>query len=601
MNPFKRKKPLHQLFFITNAIVVIFWAVFVFNHRYVWSFNAFFIVTVLWVLCEVFSFYLFYRMFLKYKMYLNHNEQHHQKLNQFLKGNYQCESGYDVADSNSNASKRIEKMQKGFGYYNQTILKFNQDLLYLIDQIKEKNVQLLTYKTQTETLIDHIKAVSQESQMLIQHAYDPVVITDENDNMVWKNNSFTSNYIEMNEQNALDFSLVLKRFEYKAQTLNILDDKTIRLEKVERLKQLKDLHFEHITKRNFDLNNNIHLLKLVKNILESLHELLGTFHLKLYTLTEKLEWEVMPFEVAGMNTLHTDYDFTRFMTDEWVKHPRLDIIRLEEDSNRVFVIAPLEIDGKIQAAYGLMMENAISETDKQTIRLFYNQFTMVVQREVIYQTLRNQYFNTIEALVNVIEAKDKYTEGHSRRVSRFAVEIAKKMGYSNEEVEKVEISGLLHDVGKIGIQQSILVKQGRLTDEEYEEMKLHPEKAIQILDAIDLESDIMEGILYHHLRYDLKGYPRVNLEKLPNFASIIGIADAFDAITSARSYSGKRSIEEAVMELTKYKGTQFEPTIVDVMIELIKEHRQRIEGIINDDHFSKRKLKGDYHVLSSAL
>lgn len=599
MNPFKRKKPLHQLFLITNTIGLLFWGVFVYNHRLVWQFEAFFLTTVLLVLCEIFSFYLFHKMFMTYKSYLNENEGHQKKLNQFMKGDYLGDSL--SFQEETNATKRIDKMQKGFAYYNQTILKFNQDLSYLVDQIRDKNVQLLAFKNQTETLIESIKAVSQESQMLIHHAYDPVVITDDNDTIVWKNPSFISNYIEMNEKNELDFNLVLKRFEYKSQMLNIVDDKAVRLKKVESLKRLKDTHFEHITKRNFDLNNNIHLIKLIENILKSLHELVGQFHLKLYTLSPERQWEVMPFEVAGVVQSDTDFDFTRFMNAEWIKHPRLDILKLEGEKERVMVIAPLEIEGTIQAAYGLLMENPISETDKQTIRLFYNQFTMVVQREVIYQTLRNQYFNTIEALVNVIEAKDKYTEGHSRRVSRFAVEIAKKMGYSNEEVEKVEISGLLHDVGKIGIQQSILVKQGRLTDEEYEEMKLHPEKAIQILDAIDLESDIMEGILYHHLRYDLKGYPKVNLEKLPNFASIIGIADAFDAITSARSYSGKRSIEEAIKELTKYRGTQFEPTIVDIMIELIREDRQRIEGIVNDDKFSKRKLKGDYHVLSSAL
>jgi putative nucleotidyltransferase with HDIG domain len=214
--------------------------------------------------------------------------------------------------------------------------------------------------------------------------------------------------------------------------------------------------------------------------------------------------------------------------------------------------------------------------------MFKNQASMVIQRALIYDELRKQYLGTIQALVNVIEAKDKYTEGHSRRVSRFAVEMAKEMGYSNEEIENIEIAGLLHDVGKIGIDQEILIKQGMLTEEEFLAMKEHPTKGIQILDSIGLEEPIKEGILYHHLRYDLKGYPKAAIDELPKYAGIIGIADAFDAITSARSYSKAKTIEEALNELVRHEGTQFHPEMVSVMKRIIEEAPNRIQVIIDD-------------------
>ncbi|HSN66263.1 MAG TPA: HD domain-containing phosphohydrolase, partial [Fusibacter sp.] len=178
--------------------------------------------------------------------------------------------------------------------------------------------------------------------------------------------------------------------------------------------------------------------------------------------------------------------------------------------------------------------------------------------------------------------KDKYTEGHSRRVSRFAVEIAKEMGYSNEEIENIEIAGLLHDVGKIGIDQSILAKRGRLTDYEYEVIKEHPTKGIQILEAISFDEKIRDGILYHHLRYDLSGYPKSNIEKLPLYACIIGIADAFDAITSARSYSKARTIDDALKEFIKLEGKQFDPEMVRVFKRMITQNRERLQSIIDD-------------------
>ncbi len=254
-----------------------------------------------------------------------------------------------------------------------------------------------------------------------------------------------------------------------------------------------------------------------------------------------------------------------------------------EEAVHHIILAPLEVDNDILAIMIIGVKKNVSTSDINMIKMFKNQASIVVQRSILYDELRDQYFNTIEALVNVIEAKDKYTEGHSRRVSQFSVEIAEKMGYSNEEIEKIEISGLLHDVGKVGIKQEILTKRGKLTDEEYQAIKQHPEKGIQILKAIKFDNEINEGILYHHVRYDLKGYPANHgLTELPEVAAIIGVADAFDAMTSARSYTVAKNIDQALEELIRYKGTQFKADVVDAMSEIVKHNRHRLNSIIND-------------------
>lgn len=599
MNFMKKNTKKHKIYLVFSLASLIFWLFFFLLHMKSWNLNQKLTVGAAILVFKCIFYYLFERFHLDIKNVLDKNNPYQFVLNDLLKGN--CEWNENLHMLQTNASKRIEKIQKGQMYFNQANNQFSQDIDYLVEQIKEKNVNLIDQKNQIDRLVNEIQEMAQRTKIIMNHTYDPLVLLENETQIVWKNNSFVQNYLEMAENNQIENRYLTEMFKYRGKHLGIVDDQSIKTHKIKSLKESIDFHFKHITLRNIDLKNNVTLIQLIDNLLLSLFELNGPFYLKLYTLSEDKEWVEKKSNLRWHAPQEFEFDFLKYMDAEWMKHPKLNIYEMAHETAKTLMIAPLEIEGKLQAAYGFVLKNAINENDKQTIKLFYNQFTMVVQREVIYQKLRNQYFNTIEALVNVIEAKDKYTEGHSRRVSRFAVEIAKKMGYSNEEVERVEISGLLHDVGKIGIQQAILVKQGRLTDDEYEEMKLHPEKAIQILEAIDLDGDIMDGILYHHLRHDLRGYPKVNLEKLPVFASIIGTADAFDAITSARSYSGKRSIEEAIEELNKYKGSQFDPDIVDIMLQLIEENRDRIDSIINDDIYSKRDIKGEYHVLSSAI
>ena len=176
----------------------------------------------------------------------------------------------------------------------------------------------------------------------------------------------------------------------------------------------------------------------------------------------------------------------------------------------------------------------------------------------------------VQALANTIDAKDSYTNGHSSRVAKYSVMIAEKMGYSGEKLETLHFAALLHDIGKIGVPREIINKTSKLTDEEYNVIKTHPGIGGNILKEISEIPDIAIGARWHHERYDGKGYPdQISGTDIPESARIIGVADAYDAMTSKRSYRDVLSQEVVLSELEKGKGTQFDPEIADIMIELI--------------------------------
>jgi len=185
------------------------------------------------------------------------------------------------------------------------------------------------------------------------------------------------------------------------------------------------------------------------------------------------------------------------------------------------------------------------------------------------QKIQNITLQTITTIANTIDAKDEYTRGHSQRVSAYSACIARGLGWSDDEVLKIKYISLLHDIGKIGVPDNVLNKPSRLNDAEYELMKKHTTIGGEILKDIDLFENIDFGALYHHERYDGTGYPKgLKGKEIPVVARIISIADAYDAMTSTRVYRKRLEEEDAVNEIKKYSGTQFDPELVDVFFEL---------------------------------
>ena len=195
-------------------------------------------------------------------------------------------------------------------------------------------------------------------------------------------------------------------------------------------------------------------------------------------------------------------------------------------------------------------------------------------REIKSQTekLSRAYIQIVQALAASVDAKDRYTHGHSSRVAAYSREIAKRAGFSVAEQDSIYMMGLLHDVGKIGIQDAIINKTGRLTDQEYAEIKTHPVVGYESLRNIEDYPELMVGARWHHERYDGGGYPDgLAGEDIPEVARIIAVADTYDAMTSNRSYRKALSQETVRAEIENCKGSQFDPRYADVMLEMIDE------------------------------
>ena len=180
--------------------------------------------------------------------------------------------------------------------------------------------------------------------------------------------------------------------------------------------------------------------------------------------------------------------------------------------------------------------------------------------------------NAIMAIAKTIEAKDNYTRGHSDRVAKCSVEIAKRLEWDETRIRDLHYMALLHDIGKIGVPDAILNKASRLENEEFDILKKHSVTGGEILGNIHTIDNLHYGALYHHERYDGKGYPKgLQGDDIPIEARIIAIADTYDAMTTNRAYRARLSDEQVITELEKGKGTQFDPKLTDLFLELIRQ------------------------------
>lgn len=209
-----------------------------------------------------------------------------------------------------------------------------------------------------------------------------------------------------------------------------------------------------------------------------------------------------------------------------------------------------------------------------------------------HRSLQKLYISTVEAIARAIEAKDPYTEGHSKRVAKYCSRIAQKMNVPTEDIHDIEIAGLLHDVGKIGISDAILTKPTRLSIEEYESIKEHPLISLKIIEPIQELKRVKEYVKYHHEKWDGTGYPEgLKGPMIPLGARILSIADAFDTMWIGRQYHAAWDITTVVKEFEKNKGTQFDPEIIDIFIHLISEDQPAFDKIRleNPPRFNEQK------------
>lgn len=187
-----------------------------------------------------------------------------------------------------------------------------------------------------------------------------------------------------------------------------------------------------------------------------------------------------------------------------------------------------------------------------------------------YEKLEKAYLESIQTLRYTVEARDEYTRGHSDRVSEYSVIIGKKMGLSDKDIKTLKIGGLFHDIGKIGVPDSILLKESKLTDDEYSQIKNHPSIGAHILSTATIFQDIIPIVKHHHEKFDGTGYPgKLVGEEIPFLARITAVADSFDAMTSKRTYRDSLPMDIVRNEIERCKGTQFDPKIADVFLSIL--------------------------------
>ena len=291
------------------------------------------------------------------------------------------------------------------------------------------------------------------------------------------------------------------------------------------------------------------------------------------------------FDADGENSLRSSHSFLNMefaersiisseklnektIYDHWLIS-RVNKGRSENECIKELLYVPVGVKNRKLGVLVIGFVSKIMQGDVNLVRSIANSAAVAIDNAIMYGACRNYFVKTVDTLIAAIEAKDRYTKGHSQRVSRYTVRVAEKLKLPKEQIDDIRIAGILHDVGKIGINDNILLKPGKLTRSEYEEIKRHPSISSRILNHIGFSDTAMKAIAYHHERYDGKGYPfglagrNIALE-----AQIIAVADAYDAMTSNRPYRSAMSTEEALKELICNKRTQFNPDVVDALIEI---------------------------------
>jgi putative nucleotidyltransferase with HDIG domain len=244
------------------------------------------------------------------------------------------------------------------------------------------------------------------------------------------------------------------------------------------------------------------------------------------------------------------------------------------ESVQSFIAFPLKTPKNTIGVLNLIRGNggvSFSHIDLEIINVLASQSSISIENAKLYQDIRDNYLKTIRAFALAVEAKDRYTHGHSENVMKYTVVLAKHLGLSDLEIEDVKYAGLLHDIGKIGISEFILNKPSRLTPYEFDEIKKHPAVGAKIIADVPFLQPLVPFVLHHHEFFDGTGYPDgIPGEEIPYGARILSVADVFEAMTSNRPYRKALSPDVAVKTLIAGKGRQFDPQMVDAFLDVLK-------------------------------
>jgi HD-GYP domain-containing protein (c-di-GMP phosphodiesterase class II) len=242
------------------------------------------------------------------------------------------------------------------------------------------------------------------------------------------------------------------------------------------------------------------------------------------------------------------------------------------------------------------MTREFSEAELELLAAVGNQAGIALHRARLMAEVERLFLDVMKAIASIIDAKDGYTHKHSERVAALGVRLARHLGFDADSRAVVELSGLLHDVGKIGVPDAILNKPGKLTDDEFREMRLHPLHGVRILSNIQSAkiASLLPGVKYHHERWDGKGYPEgLKGEEIPLLGRLLGVADFLDALTSDRSYRKGLTLEEALEMVRDLDGQAFDPAIVKAAVELHEQGALALPTTPNPSFATATKADGE--------
>ena len=251
------------------------------------------------------------------------------------------------------------------------------------------------------------------------------------------------------------------------------------------------------------------------------------------------------------------------------------------------IVGDSGIVGVLFAGTGQGDSDIASSIETKLLGAAAEHISVFLRNASLYVNLDSMFLGTVQGMVSAIDAKDQYTRGHSQRVAWLARALARKCGLTESEARRIYLAGLVHDVGKIGVPEQVLRKTGKLDEDEFAWIRKHPEIGSRILKDIPQMDDILPAVLHHHERWDGAGYPaRIAGEEIPIFARIVALADAFDAMSSTRTYRSARPREFVLAEVRRCSGTQFDPALVEPFLSidfteydlLVIEHGGLISG-----------------------
>lgn len=316
-------------------------------------------------------------------------------------------------------------------------------------------------------------------------------------------------------------------------------------------------------------------------ILDSLHVVLKRNGYSLTTFTNPLD-AIEEIKNNHYDLLLLDFIMSPLHGDQVVAELR----KFDKDLYILLLTGHKDLAPPLDTIKQLDIQGYCEKSDNfdQLLLLIESGLKAIEQRQTIIDMnakLEKAYLDIVQTIRATVEAKDLYTRGHSDRVSAYAVLIGKYLNLSDEQLDTIKVGGLFHDVGKIGIPDTILLKNGKLTDEEYAEIKKHPSIGANILGDSEMFKDIIPFVKYHHERFDGRGYPEgLSGENIPYMARIAAVADSFDAMSSRRVYRDSLPKEVVREEIAKNAGTQFDPDIVKVFLDIVDNHYDEIEKIM---------------------